>query len=637
MQNCKFQDGTAKTGGGGAVYVDVTAGTSNVNVSLSNTTFTYNASANSGGAVFANGTCANTLNVSGCVFNNNRASLNGGGIDTYDQLTVVGGSFTGNQAQTGEGGAVYYSGNDAGAPQGVNPQMVLGWITFANNNSATKGGAVSAHGSTGNNLEGVTVSNCLFEINYTATDSSAGGDEMGGGLYISDDTESNGSASASVINCTFQGNDSFNGGAIALDNLAEAGGINSVTLTSLTVYENGGDGADGGGLWVSAFNSAARLAPQITNFIIADNLIDNVPADGPDVFGTVASQGYNLIGITDGSTGWLPPPPQNPAGDRTGTSASPMDPGLDPNGLANNGGPTLTIKLLTTSAGYHTGNPNSNGTVDQRGYVRPNPLKNLPVSMGAYDPDAKPKQLGLLQPPATDTELTASADPAAPGQPVTLTATLFPADDGTPTGPVEFMDGDAVLATVDLSVVDGVSQAAFTTSDLALGVDTITAVYGGDDSEAGSTSSPLTLTVQQTPTWVGVVSSADPQWPDEPVTFTADVVGDDGGSPTGTVTFMAGDTALGTATLSSQDGYSQATFTVSALPLGSYDITAVYGGDDTYAPASSDTLTQIVGYATSTYLTSSADPSSPGQAVTFTASRLPSRRRTFPDWYDGLL
>src|SRR5207302_1152827 len=99
------------------------------------------------------------------------------------------------------------------------------------------------------------------------------------------------------------------------------------------------------------------------------------------------------------------------------------------------------------------------------------------------------------------------------------------------------------------------------------------------------------------------------------VTFTAAVSGA-GGTPTGTVSFYDGGTLLGTAGV--LNGI--ATYTVSYLPAGDHLIHVVYSGDAAYAGSTSDPLTQTVQQlATSTTLSSSADPSTPWQAVTFTA------------------
>ena len=64
-----------------------------------------------------------------------------------------------------------------------------------------------------------------------------------------------------------------------------------------------------------------------------------------------------------------------------------------------------------------------------------------------------------------------------------------------------------------------------------------------------------------------------------------------------------------------------ASFTTSALAVGSHAITAVYGGDGNFTTSSSNAASQIVNQA-STTTTLAASPSSTtyGQSVTFTAT-----------------
>src|SRR5439155_10707464 len=100
------------------------------------------------------------------------------------------------------------------------------------------------------------------------------------------------------------------------------------------------------------------------------------------------------------------------------------------------------------------------------------------------------------------------------------------------------------------------------------------------------------------------------------VTFTA-TVASTAGTPGGTVTFMEGAATLGTGNL---NGSGVATFGTSSLATGPHTITAVYGASGNFAGSTSNTLTQTVAAATSTALTSSLNPSTVGQAVTFTAT-----------------
>lgn len=121
-------------------------------------------------------------------------------------------------------------------------------------------------------------------------------------------------------------------------------------------------------------------------------------------------------------------------------------------------------------------------------------------------------------------------------------------------------------------------------------------------------------------TTTAVTSSANPSQYNQSVTFTA-TVSSIGGTPAGTITFRNGSTILGTGTLSG----GQATFTTSTLARGSHNITASYGGATYFAASISPKLTQTVNKAgTSTSLVSSANPSTHGNPVTFTATVKPA-------------
>jgi hypothetical protein len=77
------------------------------------------------------------------------------------------------------------------------------------------------------------------------------------------------------------------------------------------------------------------------------------------------------------------------------------------------------------------------------------------------------------------------------------------------------------------------------------------------------------------------------------VTFAATVseLSPGNGTPTGTVTFMDGDTILGTDDLNNSG---QATYNMSTLSVGSHSISAVYNGDAIYATSISSIVTQQV-------------------------------------------
>ena len=93
-----------------------------------------------------------------------------------------------------------------------------------------------------------------------------------------------------------------------------------------------------------------------------------------------------------------------------------------------------------------------------------------------------PSLTQVVNPNTTTTVLVSSGSPSLFGVPVTFTATVSPS---TASGTVQFKDGAGDLGSpVDLA--GGV--ATFQTSSLSVGSHSITAVYGGDASLAGSTS-----------------------------------------------------------------------------------------------------------------------------------------------------
>jgi hypothetical protein len=210
--------------------------------------------------------------------------------------------------------------------------------------------------------------------------------------------------------------------------------------------------------------------------------------------------------------------------------------------------------------------------------------------------------------------LASSINPSAYSQSVTFTATITPQFGGAATGTVTFKDGATVIGS---GTVSG-NAASITTNALALGSHSITASYSGDSNFTGSNSGAVSQVVNQAGTTTVVASSLNPAYVTQSITFTATVNGLYGGSPTGSVTFKAGSTMLGTATL---NGSGQASLTTSFSTAGPRSITAIYVGDVNYHGSTSAVLVQAVNrFPTSTTVGSSLSPSLVGQSVTFTAT-----------------
>jgi hypothetical protein len=221
----------------------------------------------------------------------------------------------------------------------------------------------------------------------------------------------------------------------------------------------------------------------------------------------------------------------------------------------------------------------------------------------------------VVTPAATATTLVPSINPAVSGQQVTFTATVS-SPLGTPTGYVQFLNGATVLAKMTLKS----GAVKYGTGKLAAGSNAITAVYLGDSNHNGSISTSVSEFVRSvTTTTLG--SAPNPSVYGQAVVLTASVRSAAGAPPDGeTVTFKLGQTTLGTGTLTG----GVATFSTSALGTGSKALTSVYGGDDAWVASTSKAYIQVIGKAsTATTLTSSQNPGSYGQPVTFTATVTP--------------
>jgi hypothetical protein len=224
--------------------------------------------------------------------------------------------------------------------------------------------------------------------------------------------------------------------------------------------------------------------------------------------------------------------------------------------------------------------------------------------------------------PPTSTAISSSANPSTFGQSLTITATVSPL---SATGTVTFKDGAMTLGAGTLS--NGSASLAIAT--LPAGSHSLTAVYGGDANNSGSTSPILNETITQAATTVTLSSSASSSTFGQTLTFTATV---SPGAATGTVTFRDGGTIISTVPLNN----GTAALQFSNLTAGSHTIVAAYNGDANDAGSTSAILTQTVSQAASAMtLSSSINPSTFGQSVTLLATISPAAASGFVVFKDG--
>ena len=212
-------------------------------------------------------------------------------------------------------------------------------------NGGYEAGAIRASGGV------LDVSECTFESNNSylgyggAIQTSANSTISASTFYANQGGALEASAKLVLVNCTFVSNYNGYGGALRLLGSPQ-------TVVDCTITANQGD-VYGGGVY------APGAAPQFMNTIIAGNFTNG---SHPDFSGAVGSLGYNLVGNSEGSSGF------GLAGshDQIGYPGAPISPNLA--ALGDFGGPTYTMPPMPGSVAIDQGkSPYPN---DQRGRGR---------------------------------------------------------------------------------------------------------------------------------------------------------------------------------------------------------------------------------------------------------------------------
>ncbi len=349
---------------GGAI-----ANSANGTVAVTHSTLTDNhALGFNGGAIASYG---NALSVTDCTISGN--SGGGGGIGIGSGTVTIASSTLRDNAGGGilNGGTLTVIGSivSHNSGGGINNQgtLIVTDSTLSDNTAGAGAGITNVGGT-------VTIARSILSGN------SAGGD--GGGIFYIGIRGS----SLSITDSTFSGNSAgFGGGGIF--------STGTLTVTNSTFHGNfsgqfgsGGGIFNGGTLTIANATFSGNASPVGGGGIAnsgAGSLQDTIVAGntaplGPDVSGSVHSQGHNLIGNgTDGS-GFDPT-------DLVGTGDQPIDPLLGP--LQDNGGPTPTMALLPDSPAIDAGDNAGAPTWDQRGPGFPRIVNGI-IDIGAFEVQA---------------------------------------------------------------------------------------------------------------------------------------------------------------------------------------------------------------------------------------------------------
>lgn len=310
---------------------------SNFNVTISGLTIANGHVGNGGaGGIYNEG----TLTLTASIISGNSA-ISGGGISNYGKLTMTNSTVSDNMAFSGNGGGIDNSGTNT---------VTITSSSISGNSASSEGGGIYSNGGTVNLFNSTVSGNSDTDVN---------GLLLGGGIYNL--------GTFNITNSTISGNSSNGGGGILCDN-------GTVTITNSTISTNSANFNSGGIYTSSASTVIAR------NTIIALN----TAPDFPDFYGTLTSQGYNLIGNTSGTDISIAG-----GGTTTGNQLD-VDPKLDT--LKDNGGPTSTHALRSGSPAIEGGNSFGSNT-DQRGFARPVVIPDTsPIGdgsdIGAYEVQA---------------------------------------------------------------------------------------------------------------------------------------------------------------------------------------------------------------------------------------------------------
>lgn len=284
--------------------------------------------------------------------------------------------------------------------------------------------------------------------------------------------------------------------------------------------------------------------------------------------------------------------------------------------------PTGTVTLYDGGTGIQTASLSAQGIASFSTKILSSGSHTLTLGYGgdanyqAATSEAWAETVHLAQPALT---LSGPTNVVDIGTTVTLSGNLT-SPGITPTGSLTLLDG---TTGIDSLQVSGASGFSFSTSSLSLGAHSLLVAYGGDSDNSSATSSVVTVTIQQAPTATALGSSLNPGTFGQPLTLTANVVS---GTPdiTGSVTFFDGETALGTASLATNE---TTTLTTSGLGFGIHSITAVYNGDVKHAVSTSSALSERVVEPATATLASSLNPAVTGVDVVLTATIVASGGR----------
>ena len=425
--------------------VNITSSTVSGNSAHGNSVITSTAGSGTGGGI-VNGPLG-TVHITNSTVSSNTAtgdgdainkmgSGKGGGIYNVGTMSITSTTLSGNSATSTRNDSLCECGGSGGG-------IYNGGGSIAILNSILSSNSTRGNGYGGANGAGIYNSNGAT-INVT-TSTVSGNSAQAGGIHIvaSGAGISNG-GTLTIISSTISGNSAFGSSGGASGGGVTNAGQMSVTLSYLSGNSaGGGSGSEGGGIRnggnltitsstignnSALFGGGVTGGAIITNSIIASNTGSSSPPGSPDVMGTFTSNGYNLIGKSNGSTGFT----NGINNDLVGSVASPIDPLLGGAGL------------LPGSPAIDKGSAVNGITTDIRGLTRPVDLLGYANAPGGNGSD-----IGAFE--------------VQGGTPDHLKFNVQPSN---------IVAGGTITPAISVTILDGSNNATTTTADVTVAVGT---------------------------------------------------------------------------------------------------------------------------------------------------------------------
>jgi hypothetical protein len=302
-----------------------------------------------------------TLNGNGAVLDGQNTTRvmqidgNPSGVNVnLSNLTMTNGNGVGANSSGNGGGLLIF------AESGNQATVTINNSAISNNSASSSwGGGIYNHSLSGGNVM-LTLNNSTVSGNTAAYN--------GGGI----DNGQNGGGQATLLinNSTISGNSAGYGGGLIND--GRGGAESRVTINNSTISNNSTSQDSGGG--ISLYGSGGIATLTISHTILAGNTLNGSESDLYNTGGTLTSLGYNLFGQNGNAGGFV----------GNGTTDILLTGAINTvlSALADNGGPTKTMALISGSAAIGAGGANSGYQIDQRGLAR---ALSGQISIGAYE------------------------------------------------------------------------------------------------------------------------------------------------------------------------------------------------------------------------------------------------------------